>query len=44
MIIKKLMRRSVQKDDFKIKTKFEKLSGLKKTGEKIDLDKIKKRR
>ena len=32
----------VQKDDFKIQTKFEKLSGLKKTGEKIDLDKIKK--
>tara|TARA_B100000963_G_scaffold328402_1_gene316866 strand:- start:1609 stop:4152 length:2544 start_codon:yes stop_codon:yes gene_type:complete len=32
----------VKKDDFKIQTKFEKLSGLKKTGEKIDLDKIKK--
>ena len=32
----------VQKDDSKIQTKFEKLSGLKKTGEKIDLDKIKK--
>ena len=33
---------NIEKDEHKIKTKFEKLSGLKKTGEKIDLDKIKK--
>ena len=39
---KKIDEKIVQKDDFKIQTKFEKLSGLKKTGEKIDLDKIKK--
>ncbi len=39
---KKIDEKIVKKDDFKIKTKFEKLSGLKKTGEKIDIDKIKK--
>ena len=41
-IAKKDDEKNIEKDEHKIKTKFEKLSGLKKTGEKIDLDKIKK--
>ncbi|MAI83092.1 MAG: translation initiation factor IF-2 [Flavobacteriales bacterium] len=41
-IAKKSDEIDTEKDEHKIKTKFEKLSGLKKTGKKIDLDKIKK--
>ena len=41
-IAKKSDEINTEKDEHKIKTKFEKLSGLKKTGKKIDLDKIKK--
>ena len=41
-IVKKDDEKNIEKDEHKIKTKFEKLSGLKKTGKKIDLEKIKK--